>query len=45
MLIIGPKEAESGNVSVRSRDTGETEEMSLEAFISKVQEEIRAKKN
>ena len=45
MLIIGPKEAESGNVSVRSRDTGETEEMSLEAFIAKVQEEIRTKKN
>ena len=40
MLIIGQKEAEDGTVSVRSRDTGETEVMSLEAFIDKVTGEI-----
>ncbi|MCR5002385.1 MAG: threonine--tRNA ligase [Lachnospiraceae bacterium] len=40
MLIIGQKEADEGTVSVRSRDTGETEVMSLEAFIDKVTTEI-----
>ena len=40
MLIIGQKEADEGTVSVRSRDTGETEVMSLDAFIDKVTEEI-----
>ncbi len=40
MLIIGQKEADEGTVSVRSRDTGETEVMSLDAFIKKVTEEI-----
>ncbi|MCR5234219.1 MAG: threonine--tRNA ligase [Lachnospiraceae bacterium] len=40
MLIIGQKEAEDGTVSVRSRDTGETEVMSLDAFIDKVTSEI-----
>lgn len=43
MLIIGAKEAEEGTVSVRSRDTGETEVMTLEAFIAKVTEEIKTK--
>ncbi len=40
MLIIGQKEADEGTVSVRSRDTGETEVMSLDAFIDKVRDEI-----
>ena len=40
MLIIGQKEADEGTVSVRNRDTGETEVMSLDAFIKKVTEEI-----
>ncbi len=40
MLIIGQKEADEGTVSVRSRDTGETEVMSLDAFIDKVTGEI-----
>lgn len=40
MLIIGQKEADEGTVSVRSRDTGETEVMSLNAFIEKVTGEI-----
>lgn len=43
MLIIGPKEAEAGSVSVRSRDTGETEVMSLDAFIAKVCDEIKTR--
>ncbi|MBR5407056.1 MAG: threonine--tRNA ligase [Lachnospiraceae bacterium] len=40
MLIIGQKEADDNTVSVRSRDTGETEVMSLDAFIEKVTSEI-----
>ncbi len=40
MLIIGQKEADEDTVSVRSRDTGETEVMTLDAFIDKVRSEI-----
>ncbi|MBO4383128.1 MAG: threonine--tRNA ligase [Clostridia bacterium] len=40
MLILGPKESETGDVSVRDR-TGETETMSLEAFAEKVCQEIK----
>ena len=40
MLILGPKESETGDVSVRDR-TGETETMSLEAFAEKVCKEIK----
>lgn len=43
MLIIGAKEAGEGTVSVRSRDTGETEVMTLDAFIAKVCGEIAAR--
>ena len=43
MLVIGAKEAENGNISVRSRDTGETTEMSLDEFITKVKDEIANK--
>ena len=39
MLILGPKESETGDVSVRNR-AGETETMSLEAFTEKVLGEI-----
>ncbi|MEE0970329.1 MAG: threonine--tRNA ligase, partial [Clostridia bacterium] len=41
MVIVGQKEAEEGNVSVRNRDTGATETMSLEAFIEKITSEIK----
>ncbi len=41
MLIIGQKEAEEGNVSVRNRDTGATETMSLDEFIAKITTEIK----
>ena len=40
MLILGAKEAEEGIISVRNRDTGETESMELDAFIAKVKDEI-----
>lgn len=41
MLVLGAKEAESGTVSVRNRDTGDTEEMSLDAFMSFISEKIK----
>ena len=39
MLVLGPQESEAGTVAVRSRDTGETETMSLDEFIAKVTKE------
>ena len=44
MLIIGQKEAEEGNISVRNRDTGATETMSLDDFIAKITSEIKERK-
>lgn len=41
MLVIGQKEAEEGNVSVRYRDTANTETMSLDDFIEKVTKETK----
>ncbi len=41
MLIIGQKEAEEGTVSVRNRDTGATDTMTLDEFIAKITGEIR----
>ncbi len=41
MLVLGAKEAESGTVSVRNRDTGDTDEMSLDAFMSFISEKIK----
>jgi threonyl-tRNA synthetase len=41
MLIHGAKEEEEGTVSVRSRDTGETVSMPIEAFVEKVTTEIK----
>ena len=42
MLVLGPREAESGSVAVRSR-TGDEGAMELQAFIEKVCGEIREK--
>lgn len=42
LLIVGEKEAESGAVSVRSRDEGELGEMVLDAFLTKVGPERQA---
>ena len=41
MLVIGQNEVEAGNVTFRSRDTGESTTVSLEEFIAKVQQETR----
>ncbi len=41
MVIIGQKEMDEGTVSIRSRDTAQTETMSLEAFVEKITTEIR----
>ncbi len=41
MLVIGQQEADNGTVSVRSRDTGATETMPLDAFIEKITKEIK----
>ncbi len=41
MVIIGQQEAEQGTVSIRNRDTAETETMTLEAFVEKITREIR----
>lgn len=43
MLVLGAMEAEAENISVRSRDTGETETMSLDTFIARVKEEIKTR--
>ena len=43
MLVIGPKEAESGTVSVRSR-AGDEGAMELDSFIARVRDDIATKK-
>ncbi len=43
MLVLGDKEKEAGQVAVRSRETGETEVMSLEAFIAKITAEVSSR--
>ncbi|MBR7190531.1 MAG: threonine--tRNA ligase, partial [Oscillospiraceae bacterium] len=43
MLVIGPKEAESGTVAVRSR-AGDEGAMALDEFIARVKNEIDTKK-
>jgi len=41
MVIVGQKEVENGTVSIRDRDTGKTETMTLDDFIRKVTHEIQ----
>ena len=41
MLVIGAKEAEEGNISVRHRDTNQTTVMSLDDFVEQVTRENR----
>jgi threonyl-tRNA synthetase len=43
MLVLGDKEAETGEAAVRSRKEGELGAMSAEALIAKLTEEIRTK--
>jgi threonyl-tRNA synthetase len=42
-LVLGGKEAEAKSVSVRSRARGDEGIMPVDAFLTKVQEEIRLK--
>ena len=43
MLVVGDKEAESGEVSVRGRKAGDLGSMTVEAFIEKLREEVDSK--
>ena len=43
MLVIGDKEAENGTVAVRSRKEGDLGTMTAEAFVAKLEEEVRTK--
>ena len=43
MLVLGDKEDEAKNIAVRDRKDGETEVMSLEAFMEKVATEVKEK--
>ncbi|MBQ6711498.1 MAG: threonine--tRNA ligase, partial [Clostridia bacterium] len=43
MLVLGDKEAEAGQVAVRSRKTGETEVMTADEFVAKILLEIATK--
>ncbi len=44
MLIIGDKEVESGEISVRSRDLGELGSKEITEFVAELREEIATKK-
>jgi len=44
MIIIGQKEVDEGNISIRLRDNTETVTMNVDEFIGKVQGEIRNRK-
>ncbi len=41
MVIIGQKEVEEGTVSIRNRDTAQTETMTLDEFVAKITAEIK----
>ena len=43
MIVVGDKEMESGELSVRSRRDGDLGTMSMEAFLAKTKEEIDSK--
>lgn len=43
MLIIGEKEAENGTVSVRRHGEGDLGEMTIQAFIDFMKEQIKLK--
>ena len=43
MLVVGDKEAESGEISVRGRKAGDLGSMTVEAFIEKLREEVDSK--
>ncbi|MEF9953265.1 MAG: threonine--tRNA ligase [Clostridium sp.] len=43
MIILGDKEVESGNISLRSRVEGDMGSSTVEEFIAKIQEEVKKK--
>ena len=43
MLVVGEKEIEEQQISVRSRDRGELGSQTIEAFINQIEEEIKSK--
>ena len=43
MLVVGPRDAEAGTVSVRRKGQGDLGAMPLAAFVERVHEEIRSK--
>jgi threonyl-tRNA synthetase len=43
LLVVGDKEAEAGNVNVRTRGKEKTEDMSATAFVDKIQKLIADK--
>ena len=45
MLVLGEKEAENGNISVRSRDKGDLGSMDTDKFIADLLDEIATKKH
>jgi len=44
IIVVGDKELENGNVSVRSRQEGDMGQMELDALIARILDEIREKK-
>ncbi len=44
MLVLGDKEAEAGNVSVRTRSGGDMGSMAFSAFMADIIEEIKLRK-
>lgn len=45
LLIVGEKEVENNEVSVRSRKNGDEGALSLDSFIEKIQKEVASKEN
>ncbi len=45
MLIIGDKEVENKNVSVRGRKAGDMGTLSFDSFVEMIEDEIKSKKN
>jgi threonyl-tRNA synthetase len=42
-LVLGGKEAEAGTASVRSRSRGDEGAVAFDAFLGRIQEEIRSR--
>ncbi|MCK5174019.1 MAG: hypothetical protein KAR47_11560, partial [Planctomycetes bacterium] len=44
MLVVGPKEAETNTVNIRTRGTKETKQLTTEELITAANEKIKTKK-